>query len=61
MPLTSKRMTKLWSKRGKCGKGKPNPKAGLTPTEAKQVEVSSAAIKARWEYLLSLNQWKPIK
>lgn len=61
MPITSKRMTKLWNKRGKCGHGKPNPKAGLTPAEVKHVEVSLQTLKARWEHLLSLNQWKPSK
>jgi hypothetical protein len=49
------------SKRGKCGKGKPFQKQGLTPTEEKKVVQHIKDNKERWKYLLSLNRWtKPL-
>jgi hypothetical protein len=49
------------NKRGKCGKGKPFQKQGLTPTEQKKVDLHKKWAKERWEYLLSLNKWtKPL-
>lgn len=45
------------SKRGKCGKGKPFQKQGLTPTEQKKVDLQTKNNKERWAYLFSLNKW----
>jgi hypothetical protein len=49
------------SKRGKCGKGKPFKKQGLTPTEAHFVKLMLQDMKDRWAALLSKNKWKPQK
>jgi hypothetical protein len=45
------------NKRGKCGKGKPFKKQGLTDSEKKKVEKHIINNKERWEYLFSLNKW----
>ena len=49
------------SKRGKCGKGKPFQKQGLTPMEQKKVDLHIKNNKERWQNLFSLNKWtKPL-
>ena len=49
------------SKRGKTGLRKGKPKAGLTPAEQKKADLHDKWAKERWEYLLSLNKWRPAR
>lgn len=37
------------------------PKAGLTESEQRIVAVASRRDQERWQYLFSLNKWKPQK
>ena len=37
------------------------PKQGLTPYEQRVVAVATRQDKERWQYLFSLNKWKPTK
>ena len=53
-------MSKPKSKRGQCGKN-ALPKRGLTPTEAKMVQLMLADMKKRWAELLARNKWRLVK
>lgn len=49
------------NRQGPSMKNKRFRKAGLTPQEQKKADLHDKWAKERWEYLLSLNKWRPHK